>query len=145
MVDNIKRAGGTKKARCIWETRKRKKKPQKACKIAEVLTTFGDECQSLDVIENDPLCISPDKSTGEKEDVVWQVKKSQTETSKADNDNVVKEIKNDNITLPSHILVTNIPRVGLVYTCEKCARTFLSSQPASLHVCDCQGNNEDVK
>lgn len=145
MVDKIKRAGGTKKARCIWETRKRKKKPRKACTITEVFPTFVDECQSLDVIENDPLCISPDKNTGEKEDFVCQVKNSKTETSKAENDIVVKEKTNENITLPSHILVTNIPRVGLVYTCEKCARTFLSSQPASLHICDYQGNNEDVK
>lgn len=145
MVDNIKRAGGTKKSKCIWETRKRKKKPQKARKIAEVFTTFVDECQSLDVIENDPLCISPNKNTGEKEDFLCQVKNRQTETSKADNDTVVKERTNENIALPSHILVTNIPRVGSVYTCEKCARTFLSSQPASLHVCDSQGSNEDVK
>lgn len=145
MADNNKRAGGTKKARCIWESKKRKKRPRKACKIAEVFTTFEDEYQSLDEIENDPLYISPEKNTGEKKDVLSQVKNSQTETCMAENDSCIKEKTNENITLPSHILVTNIPRVGLVYTCENCARTFLSPQPASLHDCDCQGNDQDVK
>lgn len=143
-VENIKRVGGTKRARSIWETRKRKKKSRRASKMAEVFTTFVDECQSSDVIENDPLCISSDNNTKEKDDLAPQVQNPLTGMCKEENDSLKNDRPNENITLPNHILVTNIPRVGLVYTCEKCARTFLSSQPASLHNCDSQENDDDA-
>lgn len=117
------------KVKSVWETKKRRKRTYNSCRITEVFTTTVDEYENIGDIENDPLGL-PVVETNEN-----QNNNKIVLDAKIKNEQEKENLTKDEIKLPAYILVTNIPRVGFVYTCEKCGRTFLSPQPASLHTC----------
>uniref|UniRef100_A0A1B6MMV5 Uncharacterized protein n=1 Tax=Graphocephala atropunctata TaxID=36148 RepID=A0A1B6MMV5_9HEMI len=137
IIMKIKKSNIKKKSkrRSIWDIKKRKRNPNKAFKIAEVFTTSLNEFNDVDE-NNSPLQSSSDEK-----------KKMKTEipgTNFNGTNHVLPEDKTEEqLKFSKYILVTNIPRVGNVYTCEKCGRTFLSPQPASLHVCHANSNEDN--
>lgn len=117
------------KSKSIWDTKKRRRRTYNSCRITEVYTTSLDAYESLGGTDNDPLGI-PTTETNENKSNNQMVLDINLKSEQGK-----EKVTKDDIKLPTYILVTNIPRVGFVYTCEKCGRTFLSPQPASLHTC----------
>lgn len=116
----------------IWKTTRRKRKPKK-----RKLTHVDSENESDFVFS--PSDILPEIST------VFSVQSNNTKidtnerhsnTEEGPESGDVNKLESEDNKLPPNILVTNIPRVGFVYTCENCARTFLASDSASRHVCE---------
>ncbi|XP_046673487.1 uncharacterized protein LOC124362763 [Homalodisca vitripennis] len=123
------------KRKSIWDVKKKKKKSNKTIRSNEV---FSSSLKDLNVdSENDPLHLPSDENKN--------LKTRCSETNHRENNVLLEEKAVENINLPKYILVTNIPRVGNVYTCEHCGRTFLSPQPASLHVCETNCNKNSFQ
>lgn len=120
----------------IWKTKKRKRAMKRRRQIhlnskneTEFLVTSNDTLPEISKTLN---VQSNDSSTHTNE---HHTKTYETEDLPISDDfNGIVESRENK--LPANILVTNIPRVGFVYTCENCARTFLASDSASRHICD---------
>lgn len=134
--------------RTIWDSKKRKRKsrknPEPSFKIAEVFTTSIEEYQVIESVEQDPLDISQ-KDEIKNENNNKQCRAENSSTVVRTGGEVSTEHHQNNSALPKSILITNIPEVGLVYTCELCGRTFLSPAAGAAHAGQCKDSSEDEK
>ncbi|XP_054268905.1 uncharacterized protein LOC128990532 [Macrosteles quadrilineatus] len=135
------------KSKSLWETKKRKKRSRKPCRIAEVFSTNEEAYQNLNN-ENDPLHQSLVESMKNKSLNNIVENSSCTVNSPKSDRSVEKGIltddntdNTDNIALPKYILTTKLPRVGNIYTCERCGTTFLNPQAVTKHRCGNQSQS----
>lgn len=108
-----------------------------------------EEYQEIDSVEQDPLDISQkDENKNQNNNERCSAENSSSTingTSSSTSDLSKVEPHENSSTLPKNIIITNIPQVGLVYTCELCGRTFLSAGASASHACEFKDSSEDEK
>lgn len=119
----------------IWKTTRRKRQSKKRKLIHMDSENESDFVFSPSDTSSEISTALSVQSNNNKTDTDEPHSITHTTEERPESDDVNKLESGEN-KLPPNILVTNIPRVGFVYTCENCARTFLASDSASRHSCD---------
>lgn len=146
-----RRPGPNNKLSKIWKTKRRKRRAKKRKPIRRVNSRKGRDLLFTPVDTSTEILrvLDIQSNNTEERSMPYTDEHSKLYTNEQYDDNVYPANENGETSndfsgmvesrrneLPPNILVTNIPRVGFVYTCENCARTFLASDSASRHLCD---------